>query len=75
MAKKSDFPEVLRVRLTTNQRIALDDFAALHDVTPSELIRAFIEAATDARTIHAQIDYAISTLDRALGPIKEASHA
>lgn len=73
MAKK-EYPEVLRVRLTTNQRVALDDLSALHSLTPSELIRAFIEAATDARAIHAQIDHAIATLDRALGPIKEAKN-
>lgn len=68
----ADFPEQVVVRLTTQQRVFIDDLAELHRVKGSAIVRAIIE---DARVNHA-VDHAIATIDHALGPIEEVgAHA
>lgn len=68
---KSEFPEHLRLRLTTAQRNYLDESAALHGVSASDIVRALIDYAL----VHKRVDDAIETIDRIAGPVKEASHA
>jgi len=67
MAKGSGYPEQIVVRLTTQQRVFIDDLSELHGVKGSEIVRAIIEHAR----VHSIVDSAIATIDRALGPVKE----
>lgn len=45
MPKKSDYPEAINLRLTTQQRVFVENVAELHGLTTSDIIRGFIDSA------------------------------
>lgn len=65
--KHRDFPEHLNLRLTTQQRAWLNDIADLHGVKPSDIVRGLIS--------NAQVEQAVSTLDRHLGSAQGVTDA
>jgi hypothetical protein len=73
MAKKrSEYPEQIVVRLTTQQRVFIDEISDLHKVRASDVVRAFVEHARVNHAVHS----AIATIDKVLTPIEEAgAHA
>lgn len=57
--KKEEFPEALRVRLTTEQAVYLRDVAELHGIAVSDLVRGIIEHSR----ANYVVDHAIATLN------------
>jgi hypothetical protein len=61
--KKSEYPEQIVVRLTTEQITYLQDCAEASGFKVSDLVRALIQVSLNA-AINEQVDEAIATLDR-----------
>lgn len=57
----ADYPESLTLRLSTEQRVFLNDIAELAEATPSDFIRGLIS--------NAQADHAINTIEEVLNAI------
>ena len=55
--RKSDYPEVLRLRITTSDRVYLDDRAAFLGLTDFDVVRSLIANAI--------VDQNIQNLERA----------
>ena len=58
----SEFPINLRMRVSIAQREHLDAMCSLHEVTPSEYLRALID--------NDRADHAIRTIDGIIGKVK-----